>query len=226
MSKLIKISFPVFLLAMMVLVSGCGNRINDDVAVVNSNKQIEQNNTNQKKIDNVQDLIIKDNEYSGDIESTKMLIQDTEGWTNIRDQVIGIEFEYPTGWELFEKKYKIGKKIIFTDKTSPDFRLILETPKLATGFELHKIIRTQFYNTNDRNTNLHFNLLKPEDESVKKMIVIVTWQKGRNSDNWYDSFAESKVGDSGWMMISFGEMNQEYYLYIIDKFLKTFKFID
>jgi hypothetical protein len=216
MNKFKKTIFPVLLVALLVIVSGCGNKpvetIDNEVAVPSK----EQNNNQREEI--------KQEEEGNNI-AVELLIEDIGEWTLIEDKTAKITFEYPERWSMSEKDNKKGKKNIFTDKFSPDFRFILETPAYATGFELHKIIETKFYKTNDKNTDLHFDLLKSE-HNMKDTLIVITWQEGSNSNNWQDGIINGKEGSSGFIMINFKDINQEYYLYIIDRFLESFKLIE
>ncbi|MFH1522376.1 MAG: hypothetical protein ABIE43_00980 [Patescibacteria group bacterium] len=176
-----------------------------------ANNQPEPNNQGQ----NEQKQEEKQNDSTKEQSKDKVIlnINDIHGWNIYNNDVIGINFSYPDDWIVNEFNNK--HKVLITNKNLV-FRLLIHYPADPTGIELHELIKTNIFKTNDPGVDLRYELLKSIDNTVDSYVATINWTKKED---------EGKNDQSGFIMISYSELNVDYYQFVIENIIKTFKFI-
>ncbi len=157
MNKFIKTVSPIFLIALLVIVSGCGKKtvVND---VGNVKKQIEQNKNEQ---DNDSDGINKDDWkdaekiYSSDD-------YDYTGWKTYINEELGYSVKYPVDWIVNEAGLSALTKELIIEPLKPE--LFVSYVNIGIDTRSIELIRS-IYTDSDRRSRKIDPDYKPSVES-------------------------------------------------------------
>jgi hypothetical protein len=140
-------------------------------------------------------------------------IKDIKGWKVYDNNVIGINFNYPNDWSYNESNNK--HKVVFINKDSA-FRFYIHYPADNTGYEGYDyLINKADFSTNKTDIKLHYELLKSTSDN--SYLIYMSWKIGSKEDT---DMQKSMI------LVNFSGNNYDYYKYIIDNFIKTFRFIE
>ncbi|MFA6027676.1 MAG: toast rack family protein [Patescibacteria group bacterium] len=150
--------------------------------------------------------------------------QATPEWLAYSSVDKNFSFSYPVGWEKAEG--------IDNDLLSVDFSddgqsiLQLDSPHYGTGFEMHDVVSTEYFATNDANTKIKMMSLKPTAENIEgNYLALAIWQKGCNTET-DAACIDSGDADSGIFIMALGkdEATRNVRLAIMKQILQSFRF--
>ena len=210
MNKFNKSVFFIFLVVLLVIVSGCVNKMRTPVALENGDKKEQVSNEDNVELE---------------LETKKEVIERLERvneWQPFNEYSINFAFNFPNSWNYIIEKNTLGDVRMIFSSDARDREMVVNKPIPSVGLEGWQKVESKIIRV-DNDTDIQHTIMESKNDLNDRMILL-EWQEGQKSAFLQDDL-KSYNENSAWMYIPSYEVEfEEYYFSVIDEIVKTIKF--
>jgi hypothetical protein len=190
-----------------------------------------ENNNNPVDINSVviTPLVSTTTIASTTVDIKKLNIEDVKAWKTFSDPRFKFTFNYPAYWDYKIEEFEDGprKAVFYSQNKESELHIALPIP--AVGLEPFGPNIKKINKTNNPNTDLKITQWTVDGEAwydgiINDRMTTIEWENGKTGNalrdfkDWSDK--------SGWFILQYNNINDDYYGYIVNKIISSFKFVN